>query len=59
MYDSDIQSHIFTVLLLSQLEDSQRLKAGRKEAHMFASPAEHAAQRSLAKGMASRYEEQM
>ncbi|KAK3888336.1 hypothetical protein Pcinc_007597 [Petrolisthes cinctipes] len=44
---------------IKELEHSQRLKAGHKEAHMFASPAEHAAQRSLAKGMASRYEEQM
>lgn len=40
-----------------QLEDSQRAK-GKKEI-MFASPAEHAAQHSLAKGMASRYEESL
>ncbi|KAG7174092.1 Titin-like 20 [Homarus americanus] len=43
---------------IKQLEDSQRTKGRSKEAHMFASPAEYAAQHSLARGMASRYEEQ-
>lgn len=32
---------------------------GRKDTHMFASPADHAGQYSLAKGMASRYQEQL
>ncbi|KAK8746938.1 hypothetical protein OTU49_016904 [Cherax quadricarinatus] len=44
---------------IKQLEDTQRIKTRSRDVHMFASPAEHAAQHSLARGMASRYEEQL
>lgn len=42
-----------------QLEDTRRVNRKNKDVKMFASPLEHAAQHSLAKGMASRYEEQL
>ncbi|ROT82072.1 I-connectin [Penaeus vannamei] len=44
---------------IKQLEDTRRVNRKNKDVKMFASPLEHAAQHSLAKGMASRYEEQL
>ncbi|RXG68646.1 Titin, partial [Armadillidium vulgare] len=44
---------------IKALEDEQRLRGRGKESHMFAQPATLAQQHSLAKGMASRYEENL
>ncbi|XP_042888253.1 titin-like isoform X7 [Penaeus japonicus] len=44
---------------IKQLEDTRRVNRKNKDVKMFASPLEHAAQHSLAKGMASCYEEQL
>lgn len=46
-------------IALFQLEDTRRVNRKNKDVKMFASPLEHAAQHSLAKGMASCYEEQL